>query len=71
MRGVVSTLMVLADEVPLYATVSMGGWGVVSKDGCISRADVAGCCIDVRLVWLILVRQLFDFRDFHDCVRRF
>ena len=47
-REVVSTLMVQAGEVLLHATVSMGGGGVVSKDGCMGRSDVAGCCIDVR-----------------------
>ena len=31
--GVVSTLMLLAGEVSLRATVIMGGGGIVSKDG--------------------------------------
>ena len=51
----------------------MGG-GVVIKDGCIVRSNVAGCCIDVRLGWLIIVRQLFvflDFLDFLDLAGRF
>ena len=72
-RGVVSTLMLLAGEVPMHATVSMGGGGVI-KDGCIGRSDVVGCCIDVRPGWLILVRRLFDFRDirgFRDHAVRF
>ena len=48
----------------------MGG-GVVIKDGSIGRSEVAGCCIDVRLRWLILFRQLFVFRDFRDLAGRF
>ena len=53
-RGVVSTLMLLAVEVPMHATLSMGVGGVI-KDGCIGRSDVVGCCIDVRQIPLIKI----------------
>ena len=63
--------MVLAGEVPLSATVSMSGGWDVSKGELIGRSDVARCCIDVHIGWLILDRQLFDFRGFCDCAGRF
>ena len=71
-RGVVSTLMVLAGEVPLRATVSMGGGGLLVRTGALSdptSQDVALVSVSGGLlspvnfcffVIFVIWREVFD-----------